>query len=66
MKTKNANKKLIMFDVMCCFNEMTLNEPKNKLIKTWVEERTNSEQIYRYYLNKKQVDKIIKILCNKI
>lgn len=57
--------KLGISDVMCCFNEMTLYELKSKLTKTWVEETTNSGQVYRQYLTKKQVNKLLEILVKK-
>lgn len=45
------------------FKQMTIDDLKNKLSRTWVEETTNSGMIYRNYLTKKQVNRIIKILC---
>lgn len=52
-------------DVVCCFNEMTVGELKSKLNRTWIEETTNSGQVYRQYFTKKQVDKLLQILIKK-
>jgi hypothetical protein len=43
----------------------TTEELKSKLTKTWVEETTNSGQVYRQYLTKKQVNKLLEILVKK-
>jgi hypothetical protein len=74
MKNKNkkqvktldsSNEKLLLSDVMCCFNEMTVSELKGKLNRTWIEETTNSGQVYRQYFTKKQVNKLLEILVKK-
>ena len=41
---------------------MNENEFKSKLIHTYINETTNSAQIYRLYFTKKQIDKIMQIM----
>ena len=40
----NTDKKLHISDVMCRFNEMTIDKLKSKLSRTWIEETTNTGQ----------------------
>ena len=61
----NSNENLLLYHVMCCFNEMTIDKLKSKLTRTWIEETTNSGQEYRQYFTKKQVNKLLEILVKK-
>jgi hypothetical protein len=65
MKNTKNEQQCAIHDVMCCFNEMTVDELKSKLTRTWTEETTNSGQVYRQYFTKKQVDKLLQILIKK-
>lgn len=61
-KIENSQPTLQQHNVMCCFNEMTVNELKNKLSKSWVEDTYQNGQLYRKYLTKNQVEQVLKIV----
>jgi hypothetical protein len=48
--------------IMCCFKKMTITQLKNKLAKSWIEDTFENNQLYRKYLTKQQIDKVLNII----